>query len=50
MAAEGDMTWHGRTEHFTGSAWMDREFGTWRTTENQRDGIGSAFNSKPARK
>jgi len=36
MAAEGDITWHGRTEHFTGSAWMDREFGTWRTTENQK--------------
>ncbi len=36
MAAEGDMTWHGRTEHFTGDAWMDREFGTWRTTENQK--------------
>ncbi len=36
MAAEGEITWHGRTEHFTGSAWMDREFGTWRTTENQK--------------
>jgi len=36
MAAEGDITWHGRTEHFTGNAWMDREFGTWRTTENQK--------------
>jgi len=36
MAAEGDITWHGYTEHFTGSAWMDREFGTWRTTENQK--------------
>jgi predicted secreted hydrolase len=36
MAAEGDITWHGETEHFTGSAWMDREFGTWRTTENQK--------------
>ncbi|HEX8749363.1 MAG TPA: lipocalin family protein, partial [Pyrinomonadaceae bacterium] len=24
------------TERFTGSAWMDREFGTWRTTENQK--------------
>lgn len=36
MEAEGDITWHGSTEHFTGSAWMDREFGTWRTTENQK--------------
>lgn len=36
MAAEGDITWHGQTEHFTGSAWMDREFGTWRSTENQK--------------
>ncbi|MEO7673693.1 MAG: lipocalin family protein, partial [Pyrinomonadaceae bacterium] len=24
------------TEHFTGSAWMDREFGTWTPTENQK--------------
>jgi predicted secreted hydrolase len=36
MEAEGDITWHGETEHFTGSAWMDREFGTWRTTDNQK--------------
>jgi predicted secreted hydrolase len=36
MAAEGDITWNGETEHFEGSAWMDREFGTWRTTENQK--------------
>jgi predicted secreted hydrolase len=36
MEATGDMTWHGATEHFTGAAWMDREFGTWRTTENQK--------------
>lgn len=36
MEAEGDLTWHGATEHFTGSAWMDREFGTWRPTENQK--------------
>jgi predicted secreted hydrolase len=36
MKAEGSMTWHGETEQFTGSAWMDREFGTWRTTENQK--------------
>ncbi|HEY0077265.1 MAG TPA: lipocalin family protein [Pyrinomonadaceae bacterium] len=36
MEAEGDITWHGETEHFWGSAWMDREFGTWRTTDNQK--------------
>jgi predicted secreted hydrolase len=36
MEAEGDITWHGRTEHFKGSAWMDREFGTWKTTEDQK--------------
>jgi predicted secreted hydrolase len=36
MEAEGLMTWHGETEHFKGSAWMDREFGTWRTTGNQK--------------
>lgn len=36
MEAEGLITWHGETETFTGSAWMDREFGTWRTTENQK--------------
>ena len=36
MEAAGRITWHGRTEDFTGSAWMDREFGTWRTTDNQK--------------
>jgi predicted secreted hydrolase len=36
MKARGRITWHGETEDFTGSAWMDREFGTWRTTENQK--------------
>lgn len=36
MNVEGDITWRGATEHFTGSAWMDREFGTWRTTDNQK--------------
>lgn len=36
MTAEGHITWNGATESFTGSAWMDREFGTWRTTENQK--------------
>jgi predicted secreted hydrolase len=36
MEAEGRITWGGETEDFRGSAWMDREFGTWRTTENQK--------------
>jgi predicted secreted hydrolase len=36
MAAEGRITWHGETEDCRGSAWMDREFGTWRTTEKQK--------------
>jgi predicted secreted hydrolase len=36
LQAEGRITWHGLTEKFTGNAWMDREFGTWRTTENQK--------------
>lgn len=36
MKAEGDLTINGKTEHFTGSAWMDREFGTWAPTENQK--------------
>ena len=36
MAAEGRITWHGRTEAFAGEAWMDREFGTWRTTDGQK--------------
>lgn len=36
MEAAGRITWNGETEDFTGHAWMDREFGTWRTTENQK--------------
>ena len=36
MEAVGRITWHGETELFTGAAWMDREFGTWRTTEKQK--------------
>jgi predicted secreted hydrolase len=36
MEAEGHITWHGQTERFEGSAWMDREFGTWKTTEDQK--------------
>lgn len=36
MRMEGDLTLDGRAEHFSGSAWMDREFGTWASTENQK--------------
>ena len=36
MALEGDITIDKNTEHFTGSAWMDREFGTWTPTDNQK--------------
>ena len=36
MEAEGDITWNGETERFRGAAWMDREFGTWQTTRNQK--------------
>ena len=36
MEMEGDLIWNGETEHFTGAAWMDREFGTWTPTENQK--------------
>ncbi len=36
MAMEGDIIWNGETEHFTGNSWMDREFGTWTPTENQK--------------
>ncbi|MEA2175315.1 MAG: hypothetical protein QOD00_2907 [Blastocatellia bacterium] len=36
MEASGRITWHGATEEFKGHAWMDREFGTWRTTDNQK--------------
>ncbi len=36
MEMDGDIIWNGETEHFTGSAWMDREFGTWTPTENQK--------------
>ena len=37
MALEGDLTINGATERFNGSAWMDREFGTW---IDLGDGIG----------
>ena len=48
MTARGRITWHGETESFLGSAWMDREFGTWRTTENQRgwDWFSLQFNDR----
>jgi predicted secreted hydrolase len=36
MQTEGDIVLDGKTEHFTGSSWMDREFGTWQPTENQK--------------
>ena len=36
MEAEGDLTLGGVSEHFRGSAWMDREFGTWATTDGQK--------------
>ena len=36
MEAEGDVTWRGVTERFRGSAWMDREFGTWATKDGQK--------------
>jgi predicted secreted hydrolase len=36
MEAEGDIVRGGRAEHFRGSAWMDREFGTWTPTERQK--------------
>jgi predicted secreted hydrolase len=36
MKMEGDLILNGETEHFNGSAWMDREFGTWTPTEKQK--------------
>jgi predicted secreted hydrolase len=36
MAMEGDLVVDGRGEHFIGTAWMDREFGTWEPTSNQK--------------
>jgi predicted secreted hydrolase len=36
LSVEGDLTVDGKVEHFTGSAWMDREFGTWTPTERQK--------------
>lgn len=36
MAADGHVTFGKTAERVTGSAWMDREFGTWTATENQK--------------
>ena len=36
MQIEGDISINGKTEHLHGSAWMDREFGTWTPTERQK--------------
>jgi predicted secreted hydrolase len=34
MQATGRITWYGKTETIHGSAWMDREFGTWHSGDN----------------
>lgn len=36
MEMEGDLIVGDKTEHFNGSAWMDREFGTWTPTDKQK--------------
>lgn len=36
MGMEGCLTRNGRWSRFTGSGWMDREFGTWTPTESQK--------------
>lgn len=36
MDVEGDLVVAGEAERFSGSAWMDREFGTWMATEKQK--------------
>ena len=36
MNMEGDLLRNGKIEHFSGNAWMDREFGTWTPTDNQK--------------
>lgn len=36
MALEGSLMIDGEVEHLNGQAWMDREFGTWTPTENQK--------------
>ncbi|MEZ5344194.1 MAG: lipocalin family protein [Pyrinomonadaceae bacterium] len=36
MKMQGEIIIDGTSEHFTGTSWMDREFGTWSATENQK--------------
>lgn len=36
MELDGDIILNGETEHISGSAWMDREFGTWTPTDRQK--------------
>jgi predicted secreted hydrolase len=36
MSVDANLTHKGLPERFTRSAWMDREFGTWTPTENQK--------------
>ncbi|HUF04868.1 MAG TPA: lipocalin family protein [Aridibacter sp.] len=36
MDVEGELKIGAETERFSGSAWMDREFGTWKATEKQK--------------
>lgn len=36
MEMDGDILLNDEIEHFNGSAWMDREFGTWTPTNNQK--------------
>jgi len=36
MKVEGFISESRKVEHFSGSAWMDREFGTWFPTEKQK--------------
>lgn len=36
MTAEGTITIGKQVEKVVGTSWMDREFGTWTTTENQK--------------
>jgi predicted secreted hydrolase len=46
MEMEGDLITGGETEHFSGSAWMDREFGTWDADgKSRKAGIGFRFSS-----
>lgn len=36
MEMDGEIIRDGKAEHFSGTSWMDREFGTWTATENQK--------------